>query len=801
MPLFWLSLAFMGGIILGELLEWLGLIWYLLLGLAVFLAACGFLVKRRWPGRFERISKIPHLSVPYSILLASVCLGGIRYQSIQPVINPDHIAWYRDAREAYTVQGIIVEPSQEFDRFTYLKVRVQELHPVGERLFTPVSGLLLARVPPGGDWHYGDQVRLEGDIHNPPEREGFSYREYLARQNVHAYMPGAQAVVLAGGYGSPVKRSIYSLRGRALDMTYRLFPDPEASLLAGILLGVETGIPQGVQDAFNDTGTSHIIAISGFNITILATFFVFLFGRILGVRRRFMAACITALIISLYTVLVGADAAVVRAAIMGGLSLLAALVGRRQDGLNTLALVAAVMALFNPYVLWDVGFQLSFMATLGLLLYAGPLTERFIRLASKGVPENIAKKAAKPVGDYFLITIAALITTLPVVIYHFQRLSLISLAANPAILPAQPPLMILGGIAVILGLIYQPLGQIAALAAWPFAAYTIRIVEWFAGIPGVVLYLGEAAFFTVLLFYFLLFAWTFAGGRFGKWLARLTDAGFAKYGRHAPVLLLVMGLFAVTVWRAALAAPDGRLHVTLLDVGSGDAVLVQTPSGRSLLIDGGPSASQLSQGLGRRLPLSRRRLDYVIVAAPESDQVGALAIVVKRFPPGEVLWAGAPAGTFSARELRRVLAQEEIRVVLLEGGQSLELGGGAQIRVLAVDSLGAVLYLEWKKFSLLLPIGMSFETMDNLFKRNNFAPVSALLLSQSGYAPLNTPEWIEFWKPELVMLSVEAGDSDGLPDQETLESTKGYNLLRTDMNGWIHLSTDGEFMWVETERR
>jgi len=801
MPLFWLSLAFMGGIILGELLDRPGLFWFLPLVLVVFLAAGRFLLKSRWPGAFERISQIPNLSVPYSILLVFICLGAIRYQSVQPEINPDHIAWYRDSPEAFVIQGVIAEPSQDYDRFILLKIRVKELHPSGEKLFKPVNGLLLGRVPPGGDWRYGDRVRLEGVIDSPPEREGFSYREYLARQNVHAYMPEAKADILVSGYGSPVKMWIYSLRERAHEMIYRLFPDPEASLIAGILLGVETGIPPDVQDAFNETGTSHIIAISGFNITILATFFVFLFGRILGVRRRFQAACITAVFIGFYTVLVGAEAAVVRAALMGGLSLLAALVGRRQDGLNTLALVAGVMAFINPYVLWDVGFQLSFMATLGLLLYAGPLTERFIRLASRGMSESSARKAARPVGEYFLITIAALITTMPVVIYHFQRISLTSLVANPAILPVQPPLMILAGIAVLFGLIYQPLGQVIALAAWPSAAYTIRVVELFAGIPGGVLYLGETAIFPVILFYLLLFSWTFAGDRLNNCLGKLTDAGFSKFGRYAPALLMVMGLLAVLVWRAVLATPDGRLHVTLLDVGSGDAVLVQTPGGRNLLIDGGPSARQLSEGIGRRLPLLKRRLDYVIVAASGTDQVGALASAVEHFPPGKVLWAGAPAGTFSARELRRVLAREKIQVTLLEGGQRLDLGSGAQLRVLSADSLGAVLYLEWNKFRLLLPVGMSFETMDSLFNRVDLSPLSALLLAESGYAPLNTGEWIDFWRPELVLLSVAAGDSDGLPDLETLSAVQGYNLLRTDLNGWIRLSTDGELMWVEAERR
>jgi beta-lactamase superfamily II metal-dependent hydrolase len=137
----------------------------------------------------------------------------------------------------------------------------------------------------------------------------------------------------------------------------------------------------------------------------------------------------------------------------------------------------------------------------------------------------------------------------------------------------------------------------------------------------------------------------------------------------------------------------------------------------------------------------------------------------------------------------------------LESGQRIDLGAGAQIEVLESDSLGAVLHLGWDKFSFLLPIGMSFETMDGLLERGDLAPVSALLLSESGYAPLNTREWIEFWNPEIGLISVQAGDPEGLPDRETLEAVQGYNLLRTDLNGWIRLSTDGELMWVEAERR
>jgi competence protein ComEC len=146
---------------------------------------------------------------------------------------------------------------------------------------------------------------------------------------------------------------------------------------------VEGGIPEPVRQAFNDTGTSHIIAISGFNFAIVAGLFVGFFGWLLGRWRGMLAAFLG---IALYAVLAGASAGVVRAAIMGGLGVFAVQIGRRQVGLNSLVFVAALMALANPHVLWDVGFQLSFMATLGLILYADPLSRGFTGLAARLPP-------------------------------------------------------------------------------------------------------------------------------------------------------------------------------------------------------------------------------------------------------------------------------------------------------------------------------------------------------------------------------------------------------------------------------
>jgi len=383
-------------------------------------------------------------------------------------------------------------------------------------------------------------------------------------------------------------------------------------------------------------------------------------------------------------------------------------------------------------------------------------------------------------------------------VYHFQRLSLVSFIANPFILPAQPAVMLLGGLAVMLSLIWFPLGQVAGWVAWPFVVYTIRLVEIFDRVPHGTIFFGDLSIWFVILFYAALLFVTFGGSRLKEWFQSMKrDQVKIPSGVGLIVLLLALLL----VWRAAVAVPDQYLHVTFLDVGSAEAVLIKTPTGKTVLVDGGPSVTILSDELGRRLSAFNRKLDWLVVAGTEENDVAALPRVIERYPPDAVLWSGNTEASFSSRVLNEYLALSDIPVKDAEPEQLLELGDGATLRVLTTGPRGAVLLLEWKNFRALLPIGMSFEALDELQNGAGIGPVNLLSLADAGYAASNPPEWIANLNPELVLLSVDAADENGLPDSEVLESVKDYDLLRTDQNGWVEVATDGTQMWVNVERK
>lgn len=787
-PLLWISLAFLLGLVTAQVASLPVSIWILL----VFIALGLGLLWRSLVNSLEMTSLVKGVTNA-TLFLVFLFLGAARYQVSVPVFDATDLGWYNDRGHEVLVTGWVTDPLDLRDNYANLKVYATSID-TGDGTDVNVKGNLLVRADPDEEYHYGEVIRLRGKLETPIETEEFSYRDYLARQGIHSIMSSAEVTVLPGREGAFFFRGLYAIKEHALKTVYRIFPDPEASLLAGILLGVDKGLPEDLQQAFQETGTAHIIAISGFNISIIAGFLLTIFKRLLGRNR---GAIFAAAGILLYTLLVGADASVMRAAAMGVAALLAHHIGRRQDGLNILFFVAALMNIINPHYIEDVGFQLSFFATLGLILYAEPLENFAARLLSSfNLPPDAIQRSARLVSDFVLLTLAAQITTLPIMAFHFNRLSLISFIANPFILPAQPLVMMAGGLAVITGMLLLPLGQLVAFIAFPFVSYTIRMVELFGSMPGAAVSL-DFPFLLVVAWFAVLLGLTYGREPIKEFIQSLK-----KQNPTFPIWTGIGALMIIVVllWRAVLSMPDGRLHITFLDTGTSDAILVQTPSGDNLLINGGESLTQLSSQIGRRLPLFNRRLDWLIVASTQESQVASLPRLMDRYPPEQVLWAGNVEASYPARTLNEWLISHQVRVTRAEKDHVLDLGSGATLSVLSVDERGAVLLIEYGGFRTLLPVGMSFDSQAKVLGDEKIPPLTALLLADSGYAPLNSRDWIDFLEPQLVILSVSADNRDGLPDPGTLEAVGERMLLRTDVNGWIEIATDGRSIWVEVER-
>lgn len=568
--------------------------------------------------------------------------------------------------------------------------------------------------------------------------------------------------------------------------------------------------------------THHVcIRLCGFNIAILIGVLTYVFRRptaalqlraanasATGSSTRALAHLgghfVTVLIIAilvLYTLLVGASASVVRACIMGALVVIALDAERVSWAFNALAIAALVMMLFNPYVVWDIGFQLSFLATLGLLLYAPRLQDRMEGWLEKRTDRGRARQMVEFFKDAFIVTLAAFVVTTPLIILYFHRVSLIGFLTNFLILPVQPPIMVLGGAATLLqmlanalreipvvGLVIGALAQAVAWAAFIFLQYTILVVQATAAVPFGSFEVARIDAPLVILFYALLFGVTALGVR-----------------RAASLLVsrvwIPIALFAfvtVFIWTATQAANDPRTRVTFLAASAGDATFVRTANDRRILINGTNEPGTLLSFLGSELLPWDRRLDVVIATHLDDDNLASLNAVLERYSVGQVLEPPAPSRPGVSYEKWRALTSEnKISDTAAVQGTALRVGD-AMLDVIYPDigtdtSVAAVRLQTNGKTFLFAP---ALREMD----RKTMLEHGVLFDTDVAVLPNEVEtEFIERTAPETVILFVGRRRQDK-PSAETLKLLEGVMVLRTDERGTITYNLDVEQVRVQSEK-
>lgn len=484
--------------------------------------------------------------------------------------------------------------------------------------------------------------------------------------------------------------------------------------------------------------------------------------------------------IALYTILVGADASVVRAALMGGVYLVAnRLLGRPNFAYASLFLAGFLMTLFNPFTLWDVGFQLSFTATLGLMLYADPFTRWTRRRLLRWLDEGLVSQLMGLLNEAVIITIAAQVLTLPLMLAYFGQLSLISLPANAFILPAQPGVMLWGGLATLLGMVVPALGQIFAWIAWLFLTNTISLMRVFASVPGAAVpgYVSSAG---VILIYGGIAAIT--------WLAQQepqTRTRIFAWLRQNLTQRLAIGttlIAAVLAISWATTQPDGNLHVAFMDVGQGDAIFIQTPSGRQILVDGGYYPSLLNERLGQQMPFWDKELDILVATHPDADHVAGLPGVFQRYRVGRLITDRQGIGESSVYDALLLAAEvagtpvhgaRAGEVITIEDGVRLEIvHPGEELHPENRNDNSVSMRLVYDNFTMLLTGDAEQEGEEAMLE--NGLPLAAMVFKAGhhGSKSSSNEPFLQAIRPQIIIVSAGVDNRFGHPHPEVLQRAR-----------------------------
>ncbi|HXV04612.1 MAG TPA: ComEC/Rec2 family competence protein [Solirubrobacterales bacterium] len=577
-------------------------------------------------------------------------------------------------------------------------------------------------------------------------------------------------------------------------------PVREAALARGFVLGEDERIDAATKEDFRRSGLSHLLAVSGQNVALLALLAMPALAA-LGIPLRARLVWVLGLI-ALYVPLAGAGPSIQRAGIMGALALLATLAGRRASRLYALALAVLVTLAIDPRIAADVGWQLSFAAVLGILLLASPLREAIaVRLGRGGWRRALAEGAA--------MTTAATLATAPLVAFHFGAVSTTTLLANLLALPAVAPAMWLGMLAAAAGQVPGlPAAVLNAVAA-PLLAYIAQIAAW-CGRPSWAYLEVRLGLAGLLASYAGIAAAVVLALRWGRarriaTLRRRRELRWRGPRRRGLAPSLPIGLLALCLaWFLAASGkqagpPRTGLRVEVLDVGQGDAILLQPAHAAAILVDGGPPGD----GLAAKLRAAGvERLGAAIVTHDQSDHAGGIEELLGRLPIQHLLYAALRRRTLAGVAAtgiptRRIVAGDEIR----SGALRLEVIWPPRdllSQPLSVDEpnqLAVVAVARWHRFSMLLSADAEEESVPI-----DPGPVDVLKVAHHGSDDAGLGALLDRSRPRLAVISVGAGNPYGHPTAATLATlaTHGVQTLRTDRDGTVALEVRRDAFRVST---
>ncbi len=711
------------------------------------------------------------------------------------------------------LEGIIDRVPQRSQGDTQLWIRSEKVISL-ERHIPVEDHLLLFLKGEKGPFHVGDRLRFlcrlypPRGFHNPG---GFSYERYLAFQRIHTigFLSIEQGWVKMGeGFKNPLLLQIEHWRDHIRNFLETETSSPSSAIFEALVLGEQGNIPEEVKEVFIRTGIAHLLAISGDHLGVVAflsfSLLIWILKRsewlLLSISVKKWAAALTLPCILLYTFIAGGGISVIRATIMVITFFLAILLNRNRNLLHTLLLAAFLILIFSPPSLFDVSFQLSFLAVLSIL-YLVPRLLQALKREELIPPQKTSWGGTtwKYIKLSFLVTVVATLGTAPIVVLHFNRISPIGLVTNLFAIPWVGFLVVpLSLIASLLSFFFHPLATLLIQINSFFMAILLRVVTFFASLPFASLFISTPTVIEMMLFYLFLFF-----------------VVYLRKGRTVRYLLIGIGAAFVSnvlFWNVK-GSFQKDLVMTFIDVGQGDSILIEFPKGERMLIDGGGLVDdRFDIGKNVIAPFlwkkKIRRVDYLVLTHPDPDHLKGLNFIASHFSIGQFWDNGLRPNSESYDQFQNTLLRKKIKRVSINDKTPLQMIHGVHIsfynppvlekfhkphrRQSFFNNSSLVMKLRFKKTTILLTGDVEgYPLKTDIFK-----------IPHHGSASSSSSPFIERVKPAYAILSVGERNRGKLPHPEVLKRVEevGAKIFRTDQQGAITVITDGEKIKVKTYR-
>ena len=738
------------------------------------------------------------------------------YWSLQgwmaPSLPANHVSHFVDGNPWHII-GTLEDYPQRFADRTRFTLRVESL--TRKQISYPVTGSVRVTVREdvrglcSGD-RVGCLARLK-EIRNFNNPGGFDYQRYMAFRGIKASAYVSKKELLVKLHATEINwfhQATDRLREAVSSLIETAAAHDSRGVLKALIIGDRSEISPENREVFNRTGIGHLLAISGLHIGMVATLAFFAFRYLLARSQKILlaawvtrgAALMGAIPVLFYGFLAGMSPATQRAVIMVMVFLIALLLEREHDPVNTLAVAALVILIISPTALFEISFQLSFVAVFAIL-YA---LKNFVFVSQlRSGPRKVWKRLAL----FLLVSAAAIFGTLPITLYYFNQTSLIGLFTNCLMVPIVGFLVVPLGLLAVLFLPVAPTGSIwITKAAMIIMQGGLSLATWFSKCPFAAVKTVTPTLIEIGLYYALVYA-----------LCNARRSRLAK----AALLGIVVAVSADVAYWAHERFGNQNLQITFLDVGQGSSALLELPGGPCMLVDGGGFYdNRFDVGARILAPFLWRRkiatVETIMLSHPNSDHLNGLLFIARHFNVREVWMNREYVSNQQYQDFLDIISQKDIRIVGLEELSRPKTIKGVRLQVLyppgefleqkthdgwrTTNNNSLVLKVTFGQVSLLFPGDIEAEAEEELTAlAGRTLKSDVLLVPHHGGKGSSTPEFLKYVDPDIAVISAGWKNIFGFPHRETLKryENRGCQVFRTDQGGATTVTTDGTYVNVK----
>ncbi len=727
--------------------------------------------------------------------------------------------------EEITLQALVVSDGTEKDyKYTYT-IEVNTIN--GKKLEKSIQLILdikknkIKNKCP----KFGDVVEITGVYEEPNiarNYKGFDYKQYLKSKNIYGTIDCVQYEIIANNKINIISNIINYVQNNIKENMSNILDEEQGALCIGILIGDRENISDITEDNFKKSNLTHMLAVSGSHITYI----IVALTTLLSKTNRKFSLIITIIFLLFFTVLTGFTASVLRASIMGILTLLASILHRKSDTINNLGISSIIILLYNPYLLVDAGFLLSYAGTIGIIFFSKKISNGISIIVNKINPnllnieqnnnskilfvKSIIEKIILYVISSLSVTISANIVIIPIMAYMFSTISFTFWISNILAGPIMEVVTIFGFITYLISIVFPMLAEFLAIALNLFLTILLKIAEISSIIPGASIYIKTPSLIMCVMYYLVIFI-LFNLKPIRQFIRKKAIFRFLiiKAKKHK-LKILVTIITVIILLNSIIYVTDKNLKIYFVDVGQGDCTLIQTHEKKNILIDGGGSEfGSFDVGESILLPylLNRgiNKIDYMMISHFDSDHIGGLFYIMKNLKVDNIIISRQGKNSENFKKFIQIMSKKQINLIIVKRGDYVKIDDTSYFEILfpeekqisdnVLNNNSIVAKFVSSNVTMLFTGDIeeiAEKRLCELYRNTNKLQADIIKVAHHGSKTSSTLSFLELVNPQIALIGVGADNNFGHPNEGVLERIKklGTQIYRTDQTGEVSIVID-----------